>query len=70
MSLLDSKAMLATATKDLLARWDDVKTVWSDAQSKAFEETYLLLIEQDVRSALGALDSMNQVLQRIESDCE
>jgi hypothetical protein len=70
MSLLDSKAMLASATKELLARWDDVKNVWSDAQSKAFEDNYIRLIESDVRSALNAFDSMNQVLQRIESDCE
>jgi hypothetical protein len=70
MSLLDSKAMLSSATKELLARWEDVKNVWSDAQSKAFEQTYIQLIESDVRSALNAFDSMNQVLQRLESDCE
>jgi hypothetical protein len=70
MSLMDSKGMLSGATKDLLARWNDVKTVWSDAQSQAYEETYIFKIEQDVRSALGALDNMSQVLQRIQSDCE
>jgi hypothetical protein len=70
MSLLDSKAMLSSATKELLARWEDVKNVWSDAQSKAFEQNYILMIENDVRSAMSALDSMNQVLLRIESDCE
>jgi hypothetical protein len=70
MSLMDSKAMLSSATKELLARWEDVKNVWSDAQSKAFEETYIRMIENDVRSAMSALDSMNQVLLRIESDCE
>jgi hypothetical protein len=70
MSLADSKGTLSRATKDLFARWNDLKIVWSDAQSKAFEETYLLPIEQDVRSALGAMDSMGQTLQKIESDCE
>ena len=70
MSLMDSKGMLSGATKDLLARWNDVKTVWSDVQSQAYEETYIFKIEQDVRSALGALDNMSQVIQRIESDCE
>ncbi len=70
MSLMESKGALAKATKDLLARWRDVTGFWSDAQSQEFEKVYLFQIEQDVRSALGALDRMNQVLQKIESDCE
>jgi hypothetical protein len=70
MSLNDCKGTIAGAAKDLFARWNDVKDVWSDAQSREFEKNYLLPLEQDVRSALGALDQMNQVLQTIESDCE
>jgi hypothetical protein len=70
MSLTDSKAALSRAAKDLLARWEMVKTVWADAQSEAFEKTYLGPLEQDVRSALGAIDHMDQVLQKIESECE
>ena len=70
MSLTDSKGALSRAAKDLFARWNDVKGVWADAQSEEFEKTYLIQIEQDVRSALGALDQMNQVLQKIEHDCE
>ena len=70
MSLNDSKGTLARAAKDLMARWNDLQTVWSDTQSQEFEKTYLFPIEQDVRSALGAMDSMSQVLQMIENDCE
>jgi hypothetical protein len=69
MSLLDSKGELSVAAKDLLARWNDVKDVWSDAQSREFEKNCLFLIEQDVRSAVAALDHMNHVLQMLESDC-
>ena len=70
MSLMDSKGTLSRAAKDLLARWEEAKNVWSDTQSQEFEKTYIFLIEQDVRSALGAMDHMNQVLAKIESDCE
>ena len=70
MSLADSKATLARASKDLFARWEEVRGVWSDVQSEAFENTYLSQFSQDVRSALAAMDQMNQVLQKIESDCE
>lgn len=70
MSLVESKGALSKAARDLSARWNDVKGVWADAQSLEFEKRYLFLIEQDVRSALGAMDHMNQVLQKIENDCE
>lgn len=70
MSLIESKATLTQATKELMARWRDVQNVWSDAQSQEFEKVYLLQLEQDVRSAIQALDHMDQVLQRIENDCE
>ncbi len=70
MSLNDSKGALAKAAKDLFSRWEEVKIVWSDAQSQAFEKTYLLPLQEDVRSALGAMDQMSHVLQTIKSDCE
>ena len=70
MSLMESKGALSKSTKELFARWEDVKGVWSDAQSKEFEKVYLSQIEQDVRSALGAMDRMSHVLQKIENDCE
>jgi hypothetical protein len=70
MSLMDSKGTLSRAAKDLFARWPEVKGVWDDAQSEEFEKVYMAMIEQDVRSALGALDHMIQVLAKIESECE
>ena len=70
MSLTDSSGALSRATKDLFARWNDVKTVWDDAQSEEFEKAFIVQIEQDVRSALGALYHMNQVIQKIQHDCE
>ena len=36
MSLMESKGVLSKATKDLFARWYDVKGTWSDAQSQEF----------------------------------
>jgi len=70
MALSDGKGALSLAAKELFARWNDVQAVWADTQSQEFEKTYLLLIEQDVRSALGAMDHLNHVLQMIENECE
>lgn len=64
MSLVESKGSLSKAAKELFARWNDVKTVWSDAQSQEFEKQYLFQIEQEVRGTLGAMDLMHQILQK------
>ncbi len=69
MSVMDSKGALARASKDLFARWDDLKSVWSDAQSAEFEKVFLSQIELDVKSALGALDQISQLISMIENDC-
>ena len=70
MSVTDSKGMLSKAAKDLFLRWEEAKQVWTDVQCQDFEKTFLIQIEQDVRSALSALDNLEQVLRRIASDCE
>jgi hypothetical protein len=70
MSIMDSKATLSAASKELFARWQDVKVVWSDAKSAEFEKLFLSVIEQDVRSAFSGFDHMDQVLQRLKNDCE
>jgi hypothetical protein len=70
MSLTDSKATLSRAAKDLFARWDEVKEVWGDEQSREFEKDFLSMFEQDVRSALTAMDHMDFVIQRIKQECE
>ncbi len=69
MSVIDSKGGLSTAAKELFARWNDVRDIWTDAQSRDFEKTFLEPIEQDVRSALSALDHLNLFLQTVHSDC-
>jgi hypothetical protein len=70
MSVMDSKGGLSKATKELFAKWHGVQDIWSDAQSREFEKTVLEPLEQDVRSALGALDHLNLVIQTIHNDCE
>ena len=69
MSIMDSKATLSRAAKDLSARWEEVREVWSDAQSREFEKDFLTIFEQDVRSALAAMDHVDFIIQRIEQDC-
>jgi hypothetical protein len=70
MSLMESKGTISKAAKELFARWEDVKTAWSDTQSNQFEKNYLVPLEQDVRSAMSALEQMEQALLKMHHDCE
>lgn len=70
MALTECSNQLVKASKDLIHHWRNVQGVWSDQQSKDFEQQVVVPIEQDVRSALDAMNHMNQVLMKIQNDCE
>ena len=64
------RAKLNEARKDLFVRWNQTKAHWDDPVSREFERTYLDPLEARLRSALGAMNHMAQVMQRLEQDCE
>jgi len=70
MGLHEARGMLAKAMKDLGGRWRETKMNWDDAQSEAFEKTYLETLEADMRVAMNAMDHLAVVLSQIERDCE
>ena len=64
------RAKLNEARKDLFVRWNQTKAHWDDPVSREFERAYLDPLEARLRSALGAMNHMAQVMQRLEQDCE
>jgi hypothetical protein len=66
----EGRAQTAKAMKDLAMRWGDTKLQWNDAASKAFEARFLTNMELDFRQALGAMDTMSQILMQIRRDVE
>ena len=69
MSINAAKARLTQAQKDLLAHWMQTRVSWDDAISRRFEETHIRPLESDVRSAVGAMEQAERVLQRMSRDC-
>jgi len=67
---MESKGSLAKATKELLEKWAQTREIWSDAQSRELERNFFSQLEQDVRTAIGALDRMDSVIHKIRNDCE
>jgi hypothetical protein len=49
--------------------WDQAKQSWDDPASRSLEKHHLEPLESTVRAALGALDLMNEVLERVRRDC-
>jgi hypothetical protein len=70
MGVYEARGSLTKAMKDLLGRWSETKTDWSDAASKKFEKDFIVAMETDLRSALGAMDHMAVVLAQARHDCQ
>jgi hypothetical protein len=70
MGMHEGRARLNKSVKELMMRWNETKSQWNDGTARGFETKYLTPLEQDAKAAVGAMDHMAQVLQKIRSDCE
>ena len=70
MNLNGNKAVLSGATKELLLRWDETRNYWHDGKSREFEERYLLELVARVDQATTLIDKLEEVLQKVQKDCE
>jgi hypothetical protein len=69
MSLSDSKARLASAHRDLMAAWHRANDSWHDDASRAFRERSIEPLDRTLRSAMNALDAMEETLRRVRGEC-
>jgi hypothetical protein len=70
MGMHEGRARLNKSVKELMMRWNETKSQWNDSNARAFESKFLTPLEQDAKAAVGAMDHMAQVIQKIRSDCE
>jgi len=70
MGVYEARGSIAKAMKDLMLRWSETKTDWNDAASARFEKDFLQGLEQDLRTAVAAMDHMAVLLQAARHDCE
>ncbi len=69
MSMTSARSNLQTAMKDLLIRWDRIKEKWDDPVSRDIEKNLIDQLEPRVKSAVGAMGEMDEVLMRAMSEC-
>jgi hypothetical protein len=70
MSMNASGPRLAALTKDLLARWRQTRETWTDAKAREFEDRFMAELECTVSAALSSIGHLEDVLQKIKTDCE
>ncbi len=69
MSVATAKVKLTSASRDLRIRWTEATQKWNDPASRAIEKNHLIPFETKVRSALNALDTIQDVLRMMQRDC-
>ena len=70
MGVHEGQGQLSRATKDLLRHWVGLKSVWTDANAKRFEEQVVSHLEIEVRGASAAMAHMAMVLATARRDCQ
>ncbi len=68
-SLYDGLASLNYAAKRLRLQWQNTHCDWNDMVSTAFERAYLAPLEPQLRSTLQAIECLNDILRRAETEC-
>ena len=70
MGANSSYARLKLAGKKLAANWQEVKVVWRDRNCTKFEKKYMDPLQFELRTALMAIEEVDEMLNRIRHDCK
>lgn len=70
MSLSANRIQLASITKELSRQWKETKESWRDVKSLEFERDYLQELFDSVDSAVGVMEQLDKLLNKIRTDCE
>ncbi len=66
---MEGRPRLVEAFKHLCADWRQLKGVWHDNQSRAFEKDVMDIIEQITREMLMEMERLGTSLHRARHDC-
>ena len=69
MSVQNSRAAIAKAVQDLLVRWVQTRGEWDDSVAEQFEKQFLEPIQQDMKPAGTAMDTMGGLISQMRRDC-
>jgi hypothetical protein len=70
MSARSSAANLVQAVKDISREWEETSSFWRDVKSLEFEAKYLEELPHHVARAVGVMQELDGLLNKVRSDCE
>ena len=69
MSLSPTKARIGAAHRQLLADWERARESWDDSVAQAFGRHLVEPLDRSVRAAIGAIEFMAELTERIGREC-
>lgn len=69
MSLTSAAIDLSNALKTAGLAWEDTRAAWDDAVSRDFETNRWEPLENQIKSAIEAMDRLAPILARAIRDC-
>jgi hypothetical protein len=70
MNLSGNKSRLMGVTKELSLRWEETRNYWRDAKSQEFDKKYMQELSARVDKAVTVIEKLDEVLKKVQSDCE
>lgn len=61
---------LMALTKELFREWEQTRQFWNDDKSREFEERFINELMADARQATNSIEILEQVLNKVRSECE
>jgi hypothetical protein len=69
MSLNAASVELVDGIQTLGERWEDTRTVWTDAVAQDFEKRFWTPLEAYTNDAVGAIDRLSTLIVQVRRDC-
>lgn len=61
---------LMALTKELFREWEQTRQFWNDDKSREFEERFINELMAGARQATNSIEILEQVLNKVRSECE
>ena len=70
MNLSGNKSRLVASTQELMLRWAETRNDWRDAKSQEFDERFMQELRARVDKAVTYIDKLDEILKKVQNDCE
>jgi len=70
MSAKTGGSKINKMTKEITAKWGDVRTRWKDVKGDEFDKNYMEGLADRVSATATVIEEIDRVLTKIRKDCE